>query len=189
MENKAETKQEPKDSNPRDRNTFRVTRVRSRNWCFTVNNYTEDDIKNLQKELEGYVFQEETGENGTKHLQGVCWFKNPRDFGAVKKLHKSAHWEKCQNLEASKNYCSKEKTRTGCIFRSDDIEENGTVAQWHNGLLIEDIISHAEDYNRNKEMYWQFEKDFKLGRSESQDILMRDIQVKKECWLRCFKHI
>lgn len=97
------------------------TRERGRCWCFTLNNYETQDIKMLVQMLETFVFQEETGENGTRHLQGVMKFKNPRSFGAIKKIVPKAHIEKCRNWKASTLYCSKEATRTGKLYVSDDM--------------------------------------------------------------------
>jgi len=40
-------------------------------WCFTLNNYIEEDIKDIcakDIELKRYIFQEEIGENGTPHV-------------------------------------------------------------------------------------------------------------------------
>ena len=46
----------------------------SLNWCFTVNNYNSEDIQMFLKSdssiVPKFVFQEETGESGTPHLQG-----------------------------------------------------------------------------------------------------------------------
>ena len=48
----------------------------SKHWCFTLNNYTSEDISKISSNssIVLYVFQEETGENGTKHLQGYIEF-------------------------------------------------------------------------------------------------------------------
>lgn len=92
------------------------SRVRSRNWCFTLNNYTEEDINSLKTDDYEYVFQEETGEQGTKHLQGLICFKNPMSLSSLKKINNKAHWEKCKNKKASIKYCTKEDTRTGNIY-------------------------------------------------------------------------
>jgi len=98
------------------------SRVRVRNWFFTLNNYILEDIE-LFKSLDcKYVFQEETGEEkGVKHLQGLLMFKHPRTLKGMKEVHPRCHWEVCRNLNASKEYCSKLETRTGEIFSNFDL--------------------------------------------------------------------
>lgn len=98
--------------------------AKARNWCFTLNNYTEDDIKHLQT-VEQYVFQEETGENGTPHLQGLIMFKNARALTAMKKINGRCHWEICRNKIASIQYCTKDSSRTGTIFTNIELPKFG----------------------------------------------------------------
>lgn len=101
-----------------------LSKTRSRNWCFTLNNYTDTHInfiKNLKCE---YVFQAEKGESGTDHLQGLLIFKEAKSFESIKKLLPTAHIEKCKNLEASKKYCSKEETREAGPWISPGIKIN-----------------------------------------------------------------
>lgn len=90
--------------------------TRSRYWCFTLNNYTEEDITNITILRCDYVFQEEKGENGTPHLQGILMFKNACSFRSVKKKIPRAHIERCKNKLASIKYCSKPDTRVGEIY-------------------------------------------------------------------------
>lgn len=95
------------------------TLVRSRGWVFTLNNYVKDDIENLTQKFmtHSYVFQEETGKNGTKHLQGCVKFSNARTFKSVKKLISDrCHLEKCNHWIESTKYCSKLETRTGLVY-------------------------------------------------------------------------
>ncbi len=94
---------------------------RNRNWCFTLNNYKENDITHLNVEKENknckqFCFQEEMGENKIPHLQGVISYKDGRSFNVMRKLLPRAHWEICRNLKASLSYCSKEATRAGKIY-------------------------------------------------------------------------
>ena len=97
---------------------------RYRNWFFTFNNYTEEDIELLKKELEGeYIFQEEKGHNGTKHLQGTVIFKHPQRLNGLKKIHNSIHWEKCRNKKAAIDYCQKLETRNGNIYTNMNLPE------------------------------------------------------------------
>lgn len=46
-------------------------------WFFTFNGYLESDILLMEERFKEicfkYVFQEEIGENGNKHLQGNIW--------------------------------------------------------------------------------------------------------------------
>lgn len=103
--------------------------TRKRNWCFTLNNYTPEDRLYLSelKDAE-IVFQEETGESGTPHLQGVIFFKNARTLQGMKRIHNGIHWESMKGTKAQAiAYCTKEETRTGGIFANFDY--TGTVAQ------------------------------------------------------------
>lgn len=91
----------------------------AKHWCFTLNNYTNEDIKEIRNMnssiVPKFVFQEETGENGTKHLQGYVQFsKKIRPKGVFK--NKKIHWEKTRNIKASIEYCQKQDTRTGEVF-------------------------------------------------------------------------
>lgn len=90
---------------------------RSRNWVFTLNNYTKEDIKDLMELKVDYVFQEEKGEQGTPHLQGYICCPNALTLSGVKKIHTKAHWEIAKgNKVQCVKYCTKEETRIGEIF-------------------------------------------------------------------------
>lgn len=115
--------------------------LRLRKWEFTWNNYTLDNIDTLIYKLKNvnYVFQEETGEKGTPHLQGYIEFKNARYLSALKKEFKGCYFEPCRNEEALIKYCQKDETRTGKIYKN----------------LKEKIIIELPTYN---ELYkWQKE--------------------------------
>lgn len=102
-------------------NTQHNTHTRSRNWCFTLNNYDDEDLKLFQEIPKSkFTFQQETGENGTPHLQGLLMFDNARTLKSMKKIHPRAHWEVCRNIKASQLYCSKKETRTGETFSNMD---------------------------------------------------------------------
>lgn len=88
----------------------------SRNWCFTVNNYTEEDVKYFMSELplvKYIVFQRERGnEKETPHLQGYLELERSRKLCWMKNLHKTAHWEiRKGSQKQAIDYCTKEETR------------------------------------------------------------------------------
>ena len=87
---------------------------RTRNWCFTLNNWTPAEWEFVQAGLGGrakyLVCGKEVGEAGTPHLQGYVVLKVPKCLSAVAGWFKGrAHLEKAEG-DASRNlkYCSKE---------------------------------------------------------------------------------
>lgn len=83
---------------------------RYRNFCFTINNFTEEDIEGLKKlDFHYLVGGEETGESGTLHLQGYCELKRQYMFTALKKAIPRAHIEarRGKQVDAIK-YCKKD---------------------------------------------------------------------------------
>lgn len=91
-------------------------RVKSRGWCFTINNYTEADVhrirdwfdepNNARYCLLGYEVAPETG---TKHIQGYVYVDNPR-FGNVLRhaFGGKGHWEVAKGTpKQNHTYCTK----------------------------------------------------------------------------------
>jgi len=117
-----------------ERNTVDLSsasRQKSRNWCFTLNNYMEAEIKNICEGKYQYIFQEETGEEGTPHLQGTIILPQPQALSYMKKINRRAHWEITRNKFASINYCQKGETRTGMLYTNMNVPDlfgtNGTA--------------------------------------------------------------
>ena len=96
-----------------------VGNSRHRNWVFTLNNYTRQELEKLREvfcpggPFTYVAFQGEIGENGTKHLQGVICRKNPGNLQALRsKVSNRAHFEVMRGtIEQAVTYCSKEDTR------------------------------------------------------------------------------
>ncbi len=96
---------------------------RYRNWCFTYNNYDKSIITQIISFFKSdiYVFQEETGSEGTKHLQGCLILQNGCTFSALKLKIPGAHIERMRSKKASIAYCCKLNTRTGKVFHNNII--------------------------------------------------------------------
>lgn len=124
--------------------------TRSKNWFFTWNNYPEDAPERLVawKGLDKWMFQEETGENGTKHLQGVLIFKNQKKFSTVKNWDARINWSMARNLAACKNYCSKKETRTGNQWcKGFKLKADGTaVNERTTPLVVKDPMEGLDIY-------------------------------------------
>lgn len=87
---------------------------KARNWCFTINNYTEDDLKSIPDwDCKAVAFSQETGESGTPHLQGFVCFQNAVRLSTMKLLHPRAHWEIMRgSIQDNERYCSKQEQLT-----------------------------------------------------------------------------
>lgn len=89
-----------------------VTEVKSmavsRSWCYTINNYKNEDIEFVKRlDCTTHVCAKEVGESGTPHLQGSITFTKCHRMSALKKLHPTAHWEVTKSIEHANNYCRK----------------------------------------------------------------------------------
>lgn len=153
---------------------------RVRNWCFTFNNYTEENIENLAQyfsDKSEYVFQEEVGENGTPHLQGFVSFKNAQRISFQENLPKQIHWETCKgNKKNNINYCTKKETRNGRIFSNfyeelkDEFKYN-IITDWQREIL--ELIKTEPD---NRTINWYYNETGNIGKT----ILARHIAIENE---------
>lgn len=83
----------------------------ARNVCFTINNYTENEMDDLMNwnQVRYLVFGKEVGENGTPHLQGYVEFKEPKKFATIKKKIPRAHMESRHGTaKQAADYCKKD---------------------------------------------------------------------------------
>ena len=87
----------------------------SKNWCFTLNNYTDDDITRInglvasEPRVAYVIYGKEVGESGTPHLQGFVSLKQRTRLAQVKTIIGSnPHLEVARNVNASVEYCKKE---------------------------------------------------------------------------------
>ncbi|QXP08565.1 MAG: replication associated protein [Arizlama virus] len=83
---------------------------KSRNWCFTLNNYTDDEFKSLIEWSvpTWIVIGKEVGSNGTPHLQGYVRFSNAVRLKSLKAFNNRVHWGVARmGPEFNFNYCTK----------------------------------------------------------------------------------
>ena len=82
---------------------------KSRNYCFTINNYTDQDEEALADLDCKYVcYGKEVGESLTPHLQGFVQFHSQRSLKALSKLIPRAHLEAAKGTPVQAiTYCEK----------------------------------------------------------------------------------
>lgn len=88
----------------------------AKNWCWTLNNWTEDDVSKLiaigtERVGVSYLcYGKETGEEGTPHLQGFISFDRRRSLSYVRNfVNDRAHYEIARGTPAeNRAYCSKD---------------------------------------------------------------------------------
>ncbi len=145
--------------------------LRSRNWFLTWNNYDDDSIGVLLglAGLSRYCVQEEVGEDGTPHLQGVMVFKtNVLGSTLNNACGKRCWWSKCRNLQAAKAYCSKVETRVGKRWAKGftfpmkvlDPLEGKSLYGWQEEIL-EMVRGPADD----RKVYWYWSATGNVGKS------------------------
>lgn len=130
-----------------------------RNMCFTINNYTKQDVVCVKGLKYNYlILGLEVGEEGTLHIQGYVELKNSVLFSTLKNKVPRAHWEKRKGTarEAS-DYCEKE----GDFRKYGEISNQGTRTDLDEiQTMLANGMSMLEIANSNFEMYCRYNKAY-----------------------------
>jgi len=124
----------------------------AKNWCFTFNNYSENDISSIisKNEISEYIIGKEIGENGTPHLQGYLTFKKKlRPKGL---FNEKIHWEKAKgNRQQNLDYCMKDGDFVSNMDFPEKVETIQPVGMYDWQLVLLELIS-KKPHPRN--IYW-----------------------------------
>lgn len=103
------------------------TKTTSRRWCFTVNNWSQEELDTLLALQVIYlIIGKEVGENNTPHLQGFVILPKPQRLSALKKINLRAHWEPARGTtEQASDYCKKDGDFTETGTRPETAAEAG----------------------------------------------------------------
>ena len=149
-------------------NTKTKTRIAaSKKWCFTYNNYKEEDIETNGSVISGLkdkcailIIGKETGDSGTPHLQGYCEFKNKVRPLEMKLGHGKIHWEKARgSREENEQYCSKENVLIKYGFPKD-IKIIQSLLPWQ-----QDILNLIETEPDDRAIHWYYDYKGGIGKS------------------------
>lgn len=160
---------------------------RARNWCFTINNYTQNDEELIKSWDTTYlVFGRETAPTTkTCHLQCYCVFPNARTLFGVKKLHNTAHWEIAKgNAKQNYDYCSKcgdfEETGKMPAAPNNKGGKNGTISRLRDDMIagkkVGEIVMDEPD------MYHMYGRTLNAIEDEIM-ILKRRTEMTKGLWI------
>ncbi len=148
----------------KDGNTRRPSQLYQ--WFFTLNNFTKSDIIHLKLRFnemcKWWIFEEETGKDGTPHLQGNMSLKIKLRFTSITKWDKRIHWEPTRNVEASVKYCQKE-TKIYTNIELEDFDEYNEI-KWKcwQQTIIDEVEKPCED---SRKINWIYDKKGNTGKS------------------------
>ena len=140
----------------------------SKRWCFTLNNYTPEDISSITYIIKYRcslgIIGCEVGAEGTPHLQGYFEFnKKSRPKGIFG--NERIHFEKCKgNRNANIEYCSKEGN---VCFRHNVPEPykvDISLNIWEQ-FIKDDILDQKPD---DRSIYWFWEETGCAGKTTFQ---------------------
>ena len=143
-----------------------------KNWCFTLNNYTENEFSAMCHDLEElgeFIIGKEIGKEGTPHLQGFVSCKVKKRFEQLKKINNRLHLEKSRGTKKQNyEYCSKE----GNFISNIEFEpETHVYAKMTYDMLrnnqkeIVDLFDNDEDPLFGRKVHWFFELEGNWGKS------------------------
>lgn len=137
-------------------------------WCFTLNNWAQEQVEHLeqvlQHECQWYVFQEETGESGTPHLQGTLCLKQRQRLAQLKKLEGTIHWEPTRSIRASVAYATKTDTRTGGIHAFGIKVPKPVHVLEPRGWQLQ-VMRIIADAPHPRQIHWFWEESGNVGKS------------------------
>lgn len=152
-------------------NTHTEEKFKSRNWCFTLNNYTEKEVEQMEHLVNcKMVCSKEVGERGTPHLQGYVEFPSARTLSGVKKtigINKIHLEPSYKGRLANIRYCTKEEDIVRNDFpsiqqyRGQDLPQETCLYPWQRSIL--EIILKPKTNNRK--ILWIYEPSGNTGKS------------------------
>ena len=152
------------------------TKTQSYNWCFTLNNYTNDHYENIvpmcQLHSDKWIIGKEIGENGTPHLQGYMHLKKKQRLTEMKtKFGKEIHFEIAKgDNQQNWIYCSKENNYTyggNWKLGEMEIDEESDIEDTIIKILKpwQTECKKLLEIDCDRKIIWIYEKEGNVGKS------------------------
>jgi len=165
----------------------------AKKWCFTLNNYSENDIKYLIEKSASFgciVFETEVGDEGTPHLQGFVKFHNKKRPLSVYTETDAIHWESAKGTEIDSWFYCTEDYRAEKPWARIYHNKYPTFEKWLKEILLSqktlgqkripsckykyselkphqkdvvDLVLHTEPDDRTIHVWWS--KEFGTGKT------------------------
>lgn len=136
--------------------------IQSRNWCFTMNNYSSDDEERLNSVdlniVEYLVYGREVGESGTPHLQGLVVFYKKKRMNGVLTVLGQCHVSACKNVVCSISYCKKDGDFVEVGQRKSKPTKSSDLDLVLNDIVNEGIYDIEHYMNNHASVYIRAEK-------------------------------
>lgn len=147
---------------------------KGRKWCFTLNNYTNDEYNNILAWIKAknwkYCIGKEIGkDNKIPHLQGYIQCGNAISFNTIKKMMPRAHIEKAHGTMAQNfTYCSKDGTFEKSLSFQEKLDISIMETEykditWHDWQV--DILAILETTPDNRSINWFWDSTGNIGKS------------------------
>lgn len=151
-------------------------KARGYDWCFVVNNYSEDEVQvlqNLASQVRYLVYGHEVAPStGTPHLQGYILFDEAKSFAKVKKLLGSRanikKRYKKSSPKAASDYCKKDgkfwETGTLPVGQGKRTDFEVTRDLIKDGAKMSEIVDKATSYQtlRSAELILKYKEKTRI---------------------------
>ncbi len=136
---------------------------KSRRWAFTLNNYTELELEQMEHVFPKYIIGKEVGKKGTPHLQGYGEFKNPQTMNCIVKTVNRVHCEFARGTRIDNlRYCSKEGNyiSTWTVPLPLQVLRTDQLYDWQR-----EIVTLVESVPDNRTIHWFWERTGNIGKT------------------------
>jgi len=123
---------------------------RFRHFCFTLNNYDEEEYASIklwfEQEAKYWIIGREVGESGTPHLQGYASLSGRHNFDYVRnKLGTRCHIERSRGTaRQNREYCSK----GGDYAEGGKLNEGAAVSKASRDIIANQFMVAVESGNK-----------------------------------------
>lgn len=172
-------------------NTILPRDARAKGWCFTLNNWTEEEYTKIlsychESSIDKWVIGKEVGENGTPHLQGYIKGKNVIRMSTLKKICHRWHLEISKGSpEDNFGYCSKDRDFTSGGFETTaplrEIIKKRIIDKKYKNIMWKDwqtkVLNIVKKEPDSRTINWFWEPNGNVGKS----FLCKYLKLTRKC--------